>query len=421
MSNNVSSFEKYESEVRSYSRHFPKVFVNAKGAMITDEDGNEYIDFFCGAGAVNYGHNNEYIKKQLADYLLTDGIVHALDMYTVPKREFINTFEKRIIEPRGLKYKIQFCGPTGTNAVEAAIKLARKNKGRRKIFSFMGCFHGMTLGSLSLTSEMYARNAAGASLNDVTHIPSPYMFDGLNVIEYMQTLLDDDHSGVDKPAAIIMETIQAEGGIRPFENQFLRDIRAFCDKNDILLIIDDIQVGCCRTGDFFSFERAEIVPDMVVLSKSIGGIGMPLAVLLLKEELDIWKPAEHNGTFRGNQLSFVAGKASFDWLIDNNIEAETKRKSKIIKDFVSDNILSIDKRIELRGMGLIWGLDFAQFEEGTTSQIIEKCFENYLICESAGRKGSVLKIMPPLVIEDELLLKGLEILSTAIKSILNEG
>ena len=209
MNNNQTiAFEKYESEVRSYCRHFPKVFKDAKGAIITDEDGREYIDFFCGAGAVNYGHNNAYIKQKMIDYLMTDGIIHALDMYTTPKREFIETLENIIIEPRGLKYKIQFCGPTGTNGVEAAIKLARKIKGRRNIFAFMGCFHGMTLGALSLTSEMYARNGAGASLNDVTHIPSPYMFEGLDVISYMQTLIDDDHSAVEKPAALIMETVQ---------------------------------------------------------------------------------------------------------------------------------------------------------------------------------------------------------------------
>ena len=278
---NTSTFENYESEVRSYCRHFPKVFTNAKGAVITDEDGVDYIDFFCGAGAVNYGHNNEYIKQKMVEYLSTDGIIHALDMYTVPKREFIETLEHKLIEPRGFTYKIQFCGPTGTNAVEAAIKLARKNKGRRNVFAFMGCFHGMTLGALSLTSEMYARGGAGASLNDVTHIPAPYMFEGLDVIQYMQTLIDDDHSGVEKPAAVIMETLQAEGGIRPFSDEFLRQVRDFCDKNDILMIVDDIQVGCCRCGSFFSFERAGIEPDMVVMSKSIGGLGMPLVASVI--------------------------------------------------------------------------------------------------------------------------------------------
>lgn len=416
---NTKTFEEYESVVRSYCRHFPKVFTNAKGAVITDEDGNDYIDFFCGAGAVNYGHNNPYIKQKMVDYLMTDGIIHALDMYTVPKREFIETLEKKIIEPRGLSYKIQFCGPTGTNGVEAAIKLARKTKGRRNIFAFMGCFHGMTLGALSLTSEMYARNGAGASLTDVTHIPAPYMFEGLDVIKYMQTLLDDDHSGVEKPAAVIMETLQAEGGIRPFSDEFLKDVREFCDKNDILMIVDDIQVGCCRTGTFFSFERAGIAPDMVIMSKSIGGLGMPLSIVLLKEELDEWKPGEHNGTFRGNQLSFIAGKASFDWLLENNVEAETQRKGKIVKDYLEKEVISLDSRLELRGMGLIWGIDFGKIDPELSERIIEICFEQQLICECAGRDGAVLKIMPPLVIEDDLLMKGLEIIAEATKKELN--
>ena len=417
----TGTFEKYESEVRSYCRHFPKVFTDAKGAVLTDEDGNKYIDFFCGAGAVNYGHNNPYIKQKVMDYLATDGIIHALDMYTAPKRDFIEGLEKKIIEPRGLKYKIQFCGPTGTNANEAALKLARKIKGRRNVFAFMGCFHGMTLGSLALTSEMYARNACGATLTDVTHIPAPYMFEGLDVLEYMQTLIDDDHSAVEKPAALIMESVQAEGGIFPFSNEFLQGVRAFCDKNDILLIIDDVQMGCCRTGTFFSFERAGIVPDMVVMSKSIGGMGMPLAILLLKEELDCWKPGEHNGTFRGNQLSFVAGAASFDYLLENNVEAETRRKGELVKAYLEKEVLPLDSRLKIRGMGLIWGIDFGGIDPALSEEVIEKCFDERLICECAGRNGAVFKIMPPLVIEDELLMEGLQIVVKAVKEVLGKN
>ncbi len=415
---NTNTFEQYESSVRSYCRHFPKVFTDAKGAVMTDENGEKYIDFFCGAGAVNYGHNNDYIKGKVIDYLATDGIIHALDMYTVPKRDFIDALEKKIIEPRGYKYRIQFTGPTGTNAIEAAIKLARKTTKRRNIFAFMGCFHGMTLGSLSLTSEMYARNGAGASLVDCTHIPAPYMFEGLDVINYMQTLIDDDHSGVEKPAAVVMETVQAEGGIRVFDNEFLRSVREFCTKNGILMIVDDVQVGCCRSGSFFSFERAGITPDIVVMSKSIGGIGMPLAIVLHTDELDHWKPGEHNGTFRGNQLSFVAGKAAIDYLLENNVESETKRKGELVKKYVTEEILSLDSRLQLRGIGLVWGIDFGAISPSLSEGVIEKCFEKKLICECAGREGAVLKIMPPLVIDDDMLLKGLAIIKESIKEVL---
>ncbi len=407
-------FEEYESEVRSYCRHFPTVFTKAKGAYFYDEDGNEYIDFFCGAGAVNYGHNNPEIKKKLIEYLENDGVMHALDMYTVPKREFIQTFEEKVLKPRGLNYKIQFPGPTGTNANEAALKLARKVKKRRNIFAFMGAFHGMTLGSLALTTDKSSRGGAGVPLENVTFIPAPYMFPELDTIAYMQRLLDDDHSGIEKPAAVFLETIQAEGGIRVFEIEWeggirvfeiewLQRLRKFCDDNDILMVVDDVQVGCCRSGTFFSFERANIQPDIVTMSKSIGGYGLPLAITLFKPELDVWTPGEHNGTFRGNQLAFVAAKGGLEYMLANNVESEVRRKGEIVKEFITKEILPLDERLELRGMGLIWGIEFEKISAGLADKVIEKCFENGLIIEGAGRKNSVVKLMPPLVIEDETL------------------
>ena len=407
-------FEEYESEVRSYCRHFPTVFTKAKGAYFYDEDGNQYIDFFCGAGAVNYGHNNPEIKKKLIEYLENDGVMHALDMYTVPKREFIQTFEEKVLKPRGLNYKIQFPGPTGTNANEAALKLARKVKKRRNIFAFMGAFHGMTLGSLALTTDKSSRGGAGVPLENVTFIPAPYMFPELDTIEYMQKLLDDDHSGIEKPAAVFLETIQAEGGIRVFEIEWLQRLRKFCDDNDILMIVDDVQVGCCRSGTFFSFERANIQPDIVTMSKSIGGYGLPLAITLFKPELDVWTPGEHNGTFRGNQLAFVAAKGGLEYMLANNVESEVRRKGEIVREFITKEILPLDERLELRGMGLIWGIEFEKISAGLADKVIEKCFENGLIIEGAGRKNSVVKLMPPLVIEDETLIKGMEIIKKSV-------
>lgn len=407
-------FEKYESEVRSYCRTFPKEFVKSKGAIIEDIDGNKYIDFFDGAGALNYGHNNDYIKEKLIDYLKNDGIMHALDMYTTPKKEFIKFFEEEVLIPRNLNYKIQFAGPTGTNAVEAALKLARKVKKRENIFALMGCFHGMTLGSLALTSDKDSRKGAGLPLTNVTHIPTPYMFDKLNVIEYLDKILTDDHSGVDKPAAIIIETVQAEGGIYVFDEKFLQGIRTICDKHDILLIVDDIQVGCARTGTFFSFERAKIVPDMVVMSKSIGGYGMPMAITLIKPELDIWKPAEHNGTFRGNQLSMVAAKAGLEVMLNEKVEKQVKEKEKIVEKYLNENIKF--NNVDIRGIGLIWGIDV--HSEELSRKIVGECFNNGLILERAGRQNSVVKIMPPLTIDEDTLLKGLAILNNAIKNVL---
>ena len=417
---NTQAFEKYESSVRSYCRSFPTVFGGAKGAMMYDEEGNEYIDFFCGAGALNYGHNNDYIKERLIAYLQSDGLLHGMDMFTPAKREFLETFQEKILKPRDLDYRVMCCGPTGTNAVEAGLKLARKVTGRSNVWAFMGCFHGMTLGSLSLTTEAYARDAAGVTLTDCTHIPAPYMFPELDVIAYMQRMIDDDHSGIAKPAALVMETVQAEGGIYPFSPEFLHDCRKFCDDNDILLIVDDIQAGCGRTGTFFSFERGGIKPDMVALSKSIGGVGMPMGLLLIAPDKDIWKPAEHNGTFRGNQLAFVAGKAAIEYMVDHDLCKETLRKAEIVDDYIKKEILPLDSRLSHRGIGLMWGIDCSKLGGDPFSKaVIKECFDNKLIIERAGRDSCVVKLMPTLVIEDDVLLKGLEIVKNAFVKVLN--
>lgn len=414
-------FETYESEVRSYCRSFPAVFTRAKGACFYDEDGTEYIDFFCGAGAVNYGHNNDYIKGKIIDYLMNDGVMHTLDMYTAAKRDFIDCIENRVLKPRGLDYKLQFPGPTGTNAIEAALKLARKVTGRHTVWAMMGAFHGMTLGALSLTTDAKSRKGGGTDLHDVVHIPAPYMFPELDTVRYMQTLLDDDHSGVEKPAALFLETVQAEGGIYVFDVDWLKAVEKFCHDNGILLVVDDIQVGCARTGTFFSFERAGLKPDMFVMSKSIGGFGFPFALTFIRPELDIWLPAEHNGTFRGNQLAIVAAKAGLEYMLDAKVEAETQRKGKLVEAYFEKEIAPLDARISRRGIGLIQGINFSDIPDETfCSRVRKAAFKRHLIIESAGRKDCVLKIMPPLVIEDEKLYEGLDILRDSIKEALAE-
>ena len=415
---NTSVFETVESNVRSYCRSFPTVFTKAKGAVMTDESGKTYVDFFAGAGALNYGHNPDKINEKLIAYLQSDGIVHSMDMYTAPKREFLEYFQAHILAPRGLDYKIQFAGPTGTNAVEAAVKLARKAKGRENIFAMMGAFHGMTMGALSLTTDRCSREGAGQILPNVTHIPSPEMFPELDTIAYMERLLTDDHSGIEHPAAIILETVQADGGINVYDAQWLRRVRDLCDRYDILMITDDIQVGCGRTGTFFSFERAGIVPDIVTISKSIGGCGMPLALVLFKPELDIWEPGQHTGTFRGNQLALIAGKTALEIFTETKLDAEVKRKEAIVADFLEKNVAALDSRISCRGIGLIWGVDFSGFDRDMTKPLIAACFRNGLIVERVGRDNRVLKLMPPLTIEDDLLIKGLQILRDSVKEIL---
>lgn len=414
---NTEIFETVESNVRSYCRAFPTVFERAKGPFLYDEAGTQYIDFFCGAGAENYGHNNDRIKARLIDYLRNDGMIHALDMYTTAKREFLETLQDRILRPRGLDYKVQFPGPTGTNAVEAVLKLARKVKRRNQVWAFMGAFHGMSLGALALTTDVKSRHGAALPLEHVTHIPAPYMFPELDVVAYMQKLLDDDHSGVEKPAALILETVQAEGGVYVLEDEFLRRTADFCRRNDILLIVDDIQVGCARTGTFFSFERAGIRPDMFVMSKSIGGYGLPFALAFFKPEYDIWLPAEHNGTFRGNQLALVAARAGLEFMLDARVETETRRKGGLVEAYFTREIAPLDPRLAFRGIGLIRAVDFGAFPDPSPcARVRKEAFARHLVIESAGRKDSVLKIMPPLTIDDATLGKGLDILRDAIKA-----
>ena len=410
-------FTTYESEVRSYCRKFPTIFVKAKNAVLTDEEGREYLDFFNGAGACNYGHNNDYIKNKVIEYLQNDGIVHALDMYTGGKGGFIDFFETKVLQPRGLNYKIMFPGPTGANAVESALKLARKVTGRTNVFALMGCFHGMTLGALSLTSEDFARKGAGVPLHDVTHIPAPYMFPELDTIKYMENLFTDDHCGVAKPAALIVEAVQAEGGVNVLPDEWLQRARALCDKYGVLLICDEIQIGNCRTGSFFAFEHAGIKPDIVTMAKSIGGMGFPFALTLFKPELDKWQPGEHNGTFRGFVPAMIAGKAGLEYMLEHNIEAETRRKGEIVGKYLDENLPRINPKLTHRGRGLINGIDFAPFPAGSAKAASAECFKRNLVIELAGREDCVLKLMPPLTIEDDKLLRGLDIIMEAIRAL----
>jgi diaminobutyrate-2-oxoglutarate transaminase len=408
-------FEKHESNVRSYCRNFPEIFHRAKDSIIYSDSGKKYIDFLAGAGALNYGHNNDYIKRQVMSFLDADGIAHSLDMYTSAKEKFLFKFDEIVLKPKNLDYCIQFCGPTGTNAVEAALKLARKVKQRSGIFSFMGGYHGMTLGSLSITGNTAIRSGTIGTSSNVSFMPYPYEFmETFDTIEYINSVLNDVNSGIEKPAAIIFETVQAEGGVIVAPVEWIQRLRALCDEHDILLICDDIQVGCGRTGSFFSFERANIVPDLVVLSKSISGYGFPMSLLLIKPELDVWQPGEHTGTFRGNQLAFVGATAALEYRENSNLEQEVKDKELFLKNFLTQQIASISKKIEIRGIGMIWGIDLKNFGDiELPKRITSRCFELGLIVERVGRNDSVIKILSPLTIDIPTLQKGCLILKQA--------
>jgi diaminobutyrate-2-oxoglutarate transaminase len=408
----LEHFETLESEVRSYCRSFPAVFERALGHCLYDEAGREYLDFFSGAGTLNYGHNNPILKERLIGYLRSDGIVHSLDMATVAKREFLRRFSSVILQPRGLRYKLQFPGPTGTNAVEAALKLARKVTRRSQVLFFHNAYHGMTLGALAVTGNTFKRKGAGVPLPFTTPIP----YDGGlgDSIAYLAELLENTSSGVDLPAAVIVETIQAEGGVNVASFSWLQRLTELLHRHGILLIVDDIQVGCGRTGTFFSFETAGIQPDIVCLSKGISGFGLPMSLVLIKPELDLWAPGEHNGTFRGNNLAFVTGaEALAVYWQDGSFSAEVTRKAELVRARLQEIAnLHPEVCLELRGRGLIQGLRLGS--EGLATQVSRAAFRRGLIVETAGSRDEVLKILPPLVIDDVALERGLEIIESSL-------
>lgn len=411
-------FETVESGVRSYSRQWPAVFSTAKNSVITDEDGNDYLDFFGGAGALNYGHNNDLIKGALVDYITSDGITHGLDMSTVAKREFLESFKKNILDPRGLDYKVQFPGPTGTNTVEAALKLARKVTGREAIINFTNAFHGMTLGALSVTGNSMKRAGAGIPLVHTTPMPYDNYFGGVTEdFQWFERVLDDSGSGFNRPAAVIVETIQGEGGINVARPEWLRALAELCSRREILLIVDDVQMGCGRTGQFFSFEEAGITPDIVTLSKSIGGYGMPLALTLFKPELDVWSPGEHNGTFRGFNPSFVTAKAAIDhYWSDDSFEKEILAKGEHIQDRFIKLCAKFDG-ISTRGRGMVQALVFDDAElAGKVSQL---CYDEHLLVETAGPKDEVVKLLPPLTTTLDELDRGLDVIESAVAKVLS--
>lgn len=409
-------FETRESEVRTYSRSWPAVFATASGATQTAEDGKEYLDFFAGAGALNYGHNNPALTKPLVEYLTSGGVVHSLDMMTPAKRDFLQTFQDLILEPRKLDYKVMFPGPTGTNTVEAALKLARKVTGRQNVLSFTNAFHGMTLGALSVTGNAMKRAGAGVPLANSSRIPFDGYLEGEQAdFVWLEHLLEDSSSGVDKPAAVIVETVQGEGGLRAARTEWLRNLDALLKRHDILLIVDDVQAGCGRTGTFFSFEEAGIEPDIVCISKSISGYGMPMALTLFKRELDIWGPGEHNGTFRGNNPAFVTATAALKkYWANQDFQNELAGTITALRDGLAEIVALVDGA-ELRGRGLLSGVVFP--DHSIASKVAAESFDNGLLVETSGSEDEVLKIMPPLTITAEELQRGLTVLGNAVRTV----
>lgn len=411
-------FESDESSVRSYCRSFPETIESALGSIQVSTTGKEYIDFFAGAGALNYGHNEPSLKKALLDYISKDGIAHGLDFKTQAKGQFIQTFKDQILTPRGLDYKLQFTGPTGTNAVEAAIKLARKVTGRHNIIAFTNAFHGMSLGSLALTTNPKKRDAGGVHHSNVSFLPyENYLGENIDSAEVARKLLRPG-SGVDRPAAFILETIQGEGGVNTATRHWTQAIASLAKEVGALLIVDDIQAGCGRTTDFFSFESLGVNPDIVTLSKSLSGYGLPMSLVLIKPHLDVWEPGEHNGTFRGNNLAFVTAQTAVlkYWSTNefsNSLKVTADALDKKLRGF--QNIGSVIDNVKLKGRGLFRGIEFTR--PGLASKVSRAAFAEGLIIETSGIDDQVLKFLPPLNISIEHLDLGFEKLETAFKKL----
>ncbi len=411
----IETYIKNESNVRSYCRKYDAEFDTARNATIYDTSGKPYLDFLAGCGSLNYGHNNPAMQEALLRYISRGGLTMSLDLHTKTKTEFLETFRALILEPRNLDYCFQFTGPTGANAVEAAIKLARKVTGRMNVLAFTNGFHGCSLGALSLTGNCVNRMASQPLLTNVSRmLYDGYLADQVDTADLIERLLGDPSSGIDKPAAIIFETIQGEGGLNCASHNWAKKVAAIARKYGALLIVDDIQAGCGRSGKFFSFEALEIEPDIVVMAKSLSGFGLPMSMLLLRRDHDVWQPAEHNGTFRGNNYGFVTATTAIrEYWSDGTFETEILAKAHLIDAALKD--IAYRNNFKVKGRGFMRGLDMI---DGTLSEAVRRsCYQKGMIIETCGPRDEVLKLLPPLTIDQQDLLRGLAIIDSAVSEI----
>lgn len=406
-------YERRESAVRSYARSMPRQFGKAEGVWMHDSEGGRYLDFLSGCSTLNYGHNHPLLKQALLDYIAADGIAHGLDLHTDAKEAFLRAFEDVILTPRGLDYRVMFTGPTGTNAVEAAIKLARKITSREMVIAFTNGFHGMTLGALACTGNAAKRGGAGVPLSHVAHEPyDGYYGPEVDTADLLEQRLSDPSSGLDAPAAILVETVQGEGGLNAASPEWLRRIADIAKAHGALLIVDDIQAGCGRTGGFFSFETMGFTPDIITMAKSLSGMGLPFALTLFRPEFDQFSPGEHNGTFRGNNHAFVTATAALrHFWSDDAFQSDVRRRGDLLEGRLAR--IAAEHGFELRGRGMMRGVSTGSGD--LAGAITAACFNAGLIIETSGAHDEVIKVLAPLVIDDAVLSAGLDILETRIR------
>jgi diaminobutyrate-2-oxoglutarate transaminase len=415
-----AAFKRFESVVRTECRAFPTVFDRAEGPRMTDERGKEYLDFTCGGGVTSYGHNEPRLRSALLEYLERGAITHGQDLYTTIKRRFLERFQQVVLEPRGLDYRVMFPGPSGSGAVEAAVKLARKVTRRSQVVAFTHGFHGPTHGALALSADRMMRRGAGVPLQHVERMPyCGYHGPDVDTAEILARSLADVRSGFDRPAALVVEPVQAEGGVHVASAEWLRRVEQICREDGVLMIVDETQTGCGRTGPFFGFEHAGIEPDMVVLSNALSGYGLPLSVVLIRPEHDVWVPGEHVDPFRGLNPAMVTATAALDYFwADGALSEDVARKEERVRERLGAMAETVPGA-KVRGRGLLYGLDLGPGP--TARELSRACFERGLLVETCGSEQRVLKVMPPLTIPNEALDEGLAILADALHEVSSEG
>ena len=417
-----------EGAAVSYPKGIPMAIQRANGATIEDVDGNIYIDFFGGAGVMAVGHSNPEVVRKVAAQLKE--VTHCLDFPTPARKDLLDKLFS--VLPKSVN-KVQFGGPTGSDAVETALKLAKINTGKHSVIAFEGAYHGMTAGALSVTSDRTHKKGLMPLLPDVHFIPYAYCyrcsFDrspgqcDLECAKYLEHVLDDPHSGVSDPCAVIIEAIQGEGGTIVPPDGYIAKIRKICSKYDVILIADEIQSGFCRTGRMFAYEHDGIVPDIITLSKALGGIGLPISGIAYKESLDKWSSGQHIGTFRGNQLAYAAGSAAIHFMLEHRLDNHAKEIGTLLKN--SLKALEKDSKIigEVRGSGLMLGVEIVDDKASKrpspqlAKEIRHVCHQMGLLIEIGGHYGNVARFLPPLVITDALALKGAGIFADAVVTV----
>ncbi|MBF9131248.1 diaminobutyrate--2-oxoglutarate transaminase [Plantactinospora sp. S1510] len=414
--NDILIVERRESAVRSYCRRFDCVLDTAEGSVVRDVSGREYLDFVAGAGSLNYGHNDPDMRAALIAHLEHGGLSHSLDLASTAKSAFLTAFESLVLLPRGLDHRVQFTGPTGANAVEAALKLARKVTGRSNVIAFTNGFHGMSQGALAATGNRHHRIGPQMPLHGVTRLPyDGYQGEGVDTADLLARMLCDPSSGLDAPAAILLETVQGEGGLNVASPGWLGRIAELARSSGALLVVDDVQAGCGRTGTFFSFEPFGIVPDLVVLSKSISGYGLPMALLLIRPEHDVWLPGEHNGTFRGNVHAFVTATVALTkfWAAPG-FAADVTRRGDLLAGRLA-GMARVVPGATVKGRGMMRGVDVGS--GALAADITRRCFAGGLMLETSGPHDEVVKVLAPLTTPDDLLNDGLDILLDAARDV----